>query len=84
MVTIIEQSSLELTNPGPRVSDLQRSANRLFRGTNSRLEYLPSTNTVSPRFSSTFGIMGGESNLQPEGGSWTATTMMPYGLGREK
>ena len=80
-VTIIEQSSLELTNPGPRVSDLQRSANRLFRGDQFSIGVSAfDQHGISEIFVDLRNYGGEKVNLQPEGGSWTATTMMPYGV----
>ena len=80
-VTITEQSPLELTNPGPRVSDLQRSANRLFRGDQFSIGVSAFDQHGISEIFVDFRIYGGEKvNLQPEGGSWTATTMMPYGV----
>ena len=80
-VTITEQSPLELTNPGPRVSDLQRSANRLFRGDQFSIGVSAFDQHGISEIFVDFRNYGGEKvNLQPEGGSWTATTMMPYGV----
>tara|TARA_B100000683_G_scaffold277946_1_gene341154 strand:- start:12115 stop:15123 length:3009 start_codon:yes stop_codon:yes gene_type:complete len=80
-VTITEQSSLELTNPGPRVSDLQRSANRLFRGDQFSIGVSAfDQHGISEIFVDLRNYGGEKVNLQPEGGSWTATTMMPYGV----
>ena len=80
-VTITEQSPLELTNPGPRVSDLQRSANRLFRGDQFSIGVSAFDQHGISEIFVDFRNYGGEKvNFQPEGGSWTATTMMPYGV----
>ena len=80
-VTITEQSSLELTNPGPRVSDLQRSANRLFRGDQFSIGVSAfDQHGISEIFVDLRNYGGEKVNLQPEGESWTATTMMPYGV----
>ena len=80
-VTITEQSPLELTNPGPRVSDLQRSANRLFRGDQFSIGVSAFDQHGISEIFVDFRNYGGEKvNLQPEGGSWTATTVMPYGV----
>lgn len=80
-VTITEQSSLELTNPGPRVSDLQRSANRLFRGDQFSIGVSAfDQHGISEIFVDLRNYGGEKVNLQPEGGSWTATTMIPYGV----
>ena len=83
MVTITEQSHWNYKPRSEGFGSTKKRKSTVW-GTNSRLEYLPSTNTVFPRFSSTFGIMGEKVNLQPEGGSWTATTVMPYGVRPEK
>ncbi len=80
-ITITEETTLELTNPGPRVMDLQRSENRLFRGDQFSIGVSAYDQHGISEIFIDLRTHGGEKvNLQPEGVSWTGTTMMPYGV----
>ena len=79
--TISENVILNITNPGPRVIDVDRSPNRLFRGE----EFFISVNAMDMHGIDTVSIdlqsYGGDKIiLESNGETWSGSALMPNGV----